>query len=274
MQRNGGNEVLLVILLLLCLFMLFYFLFVRDMEQEIRGVKDWFRRLTLPVVSAGAAFLLGTFSCRTPLAGIIWAVGGWFIPGWAISFAAERKRAVLRSDVKNFITAAAGLYAAGQVTPDVVRTALARFPEPLAGEFQVMLGRHNTDRKASFPLMFENLAAKYDLPEFKAVAAIVAASERAGGPKAAAGGLKQLAAALRARDRRLQERRKATLEPLIAAGVVILLTALGFLADVTLLSHYYFSNPAGRIVLSGASLLLLIMVLVVLNAVNPKDLLG
>jgi tight adherence protein B len=273
-DQEGVNETLLVILLFLCLFLLFCFLFLVDVEQDATGIKGWFRRLTLPTASAGAAFLLGLSICRTPLAGVIWAVGGWLVPGWAINFAAERKKAVIRGDTKNFITAAAGLYAAGQVTPEVIRTAMSRFPEPLLGEFQVMLGRHNTDRKASFPSMFDSLAAKYELPEFKALAAIVAASERAGGPKAAAEGLKQLAVALRARDRRQQERRRSTLEPLIAAGVVILLTSLGFLIDVTLLAHYYFSHPAGRIVLSGASLLILAMVLLVLHAVNPKDLMG
>jgi tight adherence protein B len=254
--------------------MLFYFLFVGGIEQEIGGIKNWLLHLGLPVISAGVAFLPGTLICRTPLAGVIWAVGGWFVPGWVSSFATERKKAVLRSSVKNFITAAAGLYAAGQVTPEVVKTAATRFPEPLAGEFQVMLGRRNTDRKASFPIMFEGLAAKYDLPEFKAIAAIIAASERAGGPRAAAEGLKQLATALRGRDRRIQERRKETLEPIIAAVVAIMLIVTGFLADVTFLGHFYFSNPSGRIVLSGTSALILIMVLVVLKAVKPTDLMG
>lgn len=265
---------MLVILLFLCLSVLFYFLFVGGIEQEIEGIRDWFLRLGLPVISAGVAFLSGTLVCRTPLAGVIWAVGGWFVPGWVSSFAAESQRAGLRGGVKNFITAAAGLYAAGQVTPEVVKAASTRFPEPLAGEFHVMLGRRNTDKKASFPIMFDGLAAKYNMPEFKAVAAIIAASERAGGPRAAAEGLKQLAMALRARDRRIQERRKEMLEPMIAAGVAIVLIATGFFADVTLMAHTFFSSPSGRIVLSGTSALILVMVLVVLKAMSPKDLMG
>jgi tight adherence protein B len=254
--------------------MLFYFLFVGGIEQGIGGIRGWLIHLGLPGTSAGVAFLTGTLICKTPLAGVIWAIGGWFLPGWVSNFATERKKAVLRSGVKNFITAAAGLYAAGQVTPEVVKAASTRFPEPLAGEFQVMLGRRNTDRKASFPIMFESLATKYELPEIKAVAAIIAASERAGGPRAAAEGLKQLAVALRARERRLQERRKETLEPIIAAAVAIILIMAGFLADVTFLAHFYFSSPFGRVVLSGSSALILIMVLVVLKAVDPKDLMG
>jgi tight adherence protein B len=167
------------------------------------------------------------------------------------------------------------LYAAGQVTPDVVKTASTRFPEPLAEEFMLMLGRRSMDKKASFPSMFEGLANKYGLPEFKAVAAIIAASERAGGPRAAAEGLKQLSVALRGRDRRLQERHKETLEPMIAVGLAIILIVFGFLFDVTFLSRLIFSNPAGgRIVLSGTSVIILIMVLVVLKAVSIKDLLG
>ena len=229
--------ILLFILLLLSLFLLFCCLFLGDVGVgQVKSVKDWFRRFTLPVVSAAGAFLLGSLACRTPLAGVIWGVMGWLVPGWIARFAAERRKSVLRGDVKNFITAAAGLYAAGQMTPKVVRTAAARFPEPLASEFQLMLGRRNTDRRASFQLMFEGLAVKYGLPEFKAVAAIVAASERAGGPRAASEGLKQLSVALRSRDRRFQERRKSTMEPLIAAGVAIILIVAGFLADVIFLA--------------------------------------
>jgi Flp pilus assembly protein TadB len=174
----------------------------------------------------------------------------------------------------SFAATAAGLYAAGQVTPDVIRIAAARFPEPLAGEFQVMIGKRNTDKKASFPAMFESLAVRYGLPEFNAIALIVAASERAGGPHAASEGLKHLAAAMRARDRRLGERRKETLQPLIAAGMVMIIIALGFLLDVTMLSSLYFSTPSGKFMLTITSLLILIMLLMVMKALDPKDLLG
>jgi tight adherence protein B len=120
--------------------------------------------------------------------------------------------------------------------------------------------------------MFEELSEKYGLPEFKALAAIVAASERAGGPRAAAEGLKQLSAALRSRDRLLHERRKETLEPVIAAGVAIILISLGFLLDVTLLARLVFSAPGGKIALSIVSLLILIMFLAIMKGVTSQDL--
>ena len=210
--------------------------------------------------------------CRTPLAGVIWAVLFWFVPDWAGGFIAERRKSALRGGVKNFIAAAASLYAAGQVTPEVIRIASQRFPEPLRGDFNIMLGRRNTDSRASFPGMFEELSEKYGLPEFKALAAIVAASERAGGPRAAAEGLKQLSAALRSRDRLLHERRKETLEPVIAAGVAIILISLGFLLDVTLLARLVFSAPGGKIALSIVSLLILIMFLAIMKGVTSQDL--
>jgi tight adherence protein B len=137
-----------------------------------------------------------------------------------------------------------------------------------------MLGRRNTDSRASFPGMFEELSEKYGLHEFQALAAIVAASERAGGPRAAAEGLKQLSTALRSRDRLLHERRKETLEPVIAAGVAIILISLGFLLDVTLLSNLIFSTPGGKIALSIVSLLILIMFQAIIKGVNIKDLVG
>ena len=63
------------------------------------------------------------------------------------------------------------------------------------------------------------------------------------------------------------------MEPLIAAGVAIILIVTGFLADVIFLPQM-FSDSAGRIVLSGTSALILVMVLVVLKAVDSKDLVG
>ncbi len=264
----------MVILLALSLFLLFYFLFLKDAGagKIESGIKSWFKRFALPTVFAVAAFLLGTLVCRTPLAGVIWAVLFWFVPDWAGGFIAERRKSALRGGVKNFIAAAASLYAAGQVTPEVIRIASQRFPEPLRGDFNIMLGRRNTDSRASFPGMFEELSEKYGLPEFKALAAIVAASERAGGPRAAAEGLKQLSAALRSRDRLLHERRKETLEPVIAAGVAIILISLGFLLDVTLLARLVFSAPGGKIALSIVSLLIPIMFLAIMKGVTSQDL--
>lgn len=265
----------MVILLAVSLFLLFYFLFLGDEgAAKVEGIKSWFKRFALPAVFAVAAFLLGTLVCRTPLAGVIWAVLFWFVPDWVGGFIAERRKSVLRSGVKNFIAAAASLYAAGQVTPEVIKIASQRFPEPLRGDFNIMLGRRNTDSRASFPGMFEELSEKYGLHEFQALAAIVAASERAGGPRAAAEGLKQLSAALRSRDRLLHERRKETLEPVIAAGVAIILISLGFLLDVTLLSNLIFSTPGGKIALSIVSLLILIMFQAIIKGVNIKDLVG
>jgi tight adherence protein B len=268
---------LIALLLFLSLFLLFCLLLVSDALAEgmekINSIKDWLRHFSVPVLAAACAFILGTLLCKTPLAGLVWAVVGWLTPGWIGLITAGRKKSTLRSDVKNIVTAAAGLYAAGQVTPDVVKAVARSIPEPLAGDFQSMIGRRNADQRASFPGMFEGLAARYDLPEFKAMASIVAASEHAGGPRAAAEGLKQLAASLRNRDRRLAERRKETLQPMMAAFVTIILTAVGFVLDITVLSPYYASG-AGKIMLAAASLLILAMVATVSKALNPKDLLG
>ena len=262
-----------VFFLFLSLFLLFLLLFVSDAPAALDRAGDRFSRFTVPALAAVAAFFLGTLLCRTPLAGIVWGVMGWLIPGWAGLAVAESRRSALRGDAKAFIAAASGLYASGQVTPDVVKAAAKMFPDPLAGDFQAMIGRRSADKNASFPNMFEGLAAKYDLPEFKALASIIGASEHAGGPKAAAAGLRELAASLRSRDRRLAERRKETLQPLIAAGVGIILILIGFVLDVTSLSRYY-AGFAGEIVLSGASLLLLIAALAAAKAVLSKDLTG
>jgi tight adherence protein B len=268
---------LIAILLFVSLFLLFLSLFVSDVLAEgvekLHGIKDWLKYFTAPVLSSGIAFFLGTLLCRTPLAGVIWAVTGWFIPGWVGAIVTEKKKSALREDAKNFIAAASGLYASGQVTPEVVKTASTSLADPLASDFKAMIGRHNTDQRASFPRMFEGLAVKYDLAEFKALASIIGASEHAGGPKAASEGLKQLSVSLRARDRRITERQKETLQPMLAAAVTVALTMIGFVFDITVLSHYYTSGT-GKIMLSGASLLILVMMFIVAKVLQPKDLTG
>lgn len=256
---------MLTLLLFLSLFLLFYFLTGGEAPE-----KESFRKIArnrlLPGASAAVFFLLGSVMCRTSLGGIPWAVLGWYLPGWVIGFAEERRRARLREMAKSFVVSAAGMFAAGQTTAEVVKVMAERMPEPFAAEFRDMLGQREMVDKP-YSKSFGDLGKKYGLPEFEAVGAVLAAADRAGGPATAAKGLRRLGAALQQRDRLLAERRKETFEPKVAAGVVIVMLLLGFLADVLLWSQYF--EGGGRLVLAVASAIIVGMVFLAVKAGSP-----
>ncbi|GAF24709.1 type II secretion system F domain-containing protein [Moorella thermoacetica Y72] len=253
---------MLAIVLFLSLFLLFYFLTGGEMPEKAGLVKTARDKL-FPGISAAVFFIAGSAMCRTALGGIPWAVFGWFLPGWVVGAVAERRRARLRDLAKSFVVSAAGMFAAGQTASEVMRVMAGRMPEPFAGDFQDMVGQREMQGKP-FSRSFGDLAKKYGLPEFEAVGAVLAAADRAGGPAAAAKGLKRLGAALQQRDRLLAERRKETFEPKVAAGVVIVLLLLGFLGGVLLWPQYF--EGGGRLVLAAASTIIVGMVFLAVKA--------
>lgn len=260
---------MLVFLLFLSLFLLFWCLILG--EPPVENVRKFLARRGLSTGSAVLCLLVGSLLFGTPVAGLFWGLLGWHLPDWITGYIEEKKRARLRALATDFVAAAAGLYAAGQLTPEVVKTAAERFPEPLASDFEDMIAARNMNPYASFPRMFETLAEKRGLPEFRAVAAIVAASERAGGPASAANGLKRLGRALRQRDELLAERAKATLEPRMAAYVTVLILLGGLFLDATLLRHF-FEGP-GKLVLAAASGLVVGLAFMVRKIAKQDDLL-
>lgn len=260
---------MLTILLFLSLFALFYLL-TGGILPETRTGKDYIMRYGSSIIGAGLFFIAGTVIFLTPLSGLLWAVLGWFVPGWVMGKVQQTKQARLMELAKSFITTATGLFAARQTTFDVIEVASRRFPEPFAGEFQNMLAQRKLNQYFSIPSAFEGMAAKYNLPELKAAGAILEASEHAGGPVAAAKGFKRLNHALKQRDKLIQERTKATMEPKIAAGVTIVLLGLGIIADATVWRDLY-SQGAGKIVLALSSGLLVGMILMTNKITRSQD---
>lgn len=256
---------MLSIALFLSLLLLFYFLTGGEVPEKA-GLKKVARDRLLPGASAAVFLLLGSVMCRTSLGGIPWAVLGWYLPGWVAGFVEERRRARLRELAKSFVVSAAGMFAAGQTTAEVVKVMADRMPEPYAAEFQDMLGQRELADKP-YSKSFGNLAKKYGMPEFEAVAAVLAAADRAGGPNAAAKGLKRLGAALQQRDRLLSERRKETFEPKVAALVVITMLLAGFLGGILFWPQYF--EGGGRLVLAVASTIIVGMVFLAVKAGSP-----
>ncbi len=256
---------MLSIVLFLSLFLLFYFLTGGEFPEKA-GFKRMARDKLLSGASAAVFFVLGSAMCRTAIGGVPWAVLGWFLPGWIVGLAAEKRRAKLRETAKSFVVAAAGMFAAGQTASEVIKVMADRMPEPFAGEFRDMAGQREMQGKP-FSRSFGDLAKKYGLPEFEAVGAVLAAADRAGGPNAAAKGLKRLGAALQQRDRLLAERRKETFEPKVAAVVVITLLFIGFLCGVLLWPQYF--EGGGRLVLAAVSAIIVGMVFLAVKAGSP-----
>lgn len=256
--------------LFLSLLTLFYLLTGGALPKS-STVRDAAIRYGLPATSAAGFVVVGSIAFQTVLAGLAWGVFGWALPGWLIRARQDRKRSRLRAITRDFVQSAASLYSAGNVTPEVIEATAGRLPDPLGRELRDMLGQYRLSREASFPAMFRNLARKYDLPELDAVGSIIAASEQAGGPAAAARGLKRLARGLRRRERLLIERRKQTYETKIAAWLAIGFLLLGLLLDATILRDI-FQEPGGRMALVFGSAITVGMIAGTMRLTRTADL--
>lgn len=212
--------------------MLFYLIFVKEVPDQEK-IADLVQRFLLPAACAIGLFLFGSWFFLSVMSGLILGLFGWFIPGYVRERMYLSRRKQARVMAKDFIQAASGLFSAGQGTSEVIGIVARRFPEPYAGDFQEMLGRRTLDANASYSTMLQEMAAKYGIEELNATAAIIQASENAGGPQAASEGLKELSLALRKRDKLLLEREKANIEPKIASMAVVFILGIGLVLDAT-----------------------------------------
>jgi len=249
------------------LFLFFFTLTVKELPEP-ETVKAWMLGKGLGAASAVACFAAAALLWG-PLAAVPWAFLGFRLPGWIGEIRRTRRKARLSAAARDFVTAAAGMYSAGLTTPEVLRRMSERMPEPLGSELAKMVARREMAGVSVAP-MFGDLARRYDLPELEAVARIVSASERAGGPLAASKGLKRLGQALRQKERLAAERAKATMEPKIAAVVTLAILGAGLLLDGTVFRQY-FAGP-GRLVVAVASALVVGMVFIYRKVGRSEDL--
>ncbi|MDI6906425.1 MAG: type II secretion system F family protein [Thermoanaerobacterales bacterium] len=255
------------------------FLLFRTLATGESPVKQDPRSLVASLVLRGgtclgtavALFFIGTTFLGTPVSGLALGLLGWFLPHWIEEVIASRRQAKLRALARDFITSAAGLYSGNQTTIEVVRLAAERFGPPFGREFEDMVAQNKFNRGASFKQMFEAMGEKYGLDELRAVGHIIAASEIAGGPQAAARGLKRLGEALRQRDKQLSDRKKGLFEPLVAGVVALLGILAGLVLDVTIARPYF--DGAGRWILTASTVLMVGMAFAVMRLSSAKDLL-
>ncbi len=262
---------MLFLLLLATLFLLLYVLAGGPLP-EASFVRTALVRFALPAASAVGCFFLAALAFG-PLAGIPWAALGWFLPGWVADFAEARRLAKHRALARDFVTAASGMFAAGQTAGEVVRTVGANFADPFGKEFREMVLQYELNPHFSFPRAFRGLAGKYKLPEFEAVAAILEAASTAGGPWAAGKGLARLGQALRQRERLLAERAKSLVEVKFAGYAVVGILLAGLFADATALRGYY-AEGSGRLVIAAASAVVVGLIFAMRKLTQNKDLEG
>lgn len=256
------------ILLFASLFMLFYSLIVGQFPK-VKTIKDFCIRIVVPLAFSIGTFIFFSWFFMTPISGAFMAILGWQLPGWIREKVEARNLKFYRTHAKNFITSAGGLYSAGMVTSQVLRSMSERLPEPFASEFQSMVARRELDPTTSFPQMLNELANKYNLPEIKAEAAIIAAADNAGGPKAAARGSKRLGKALRLRDELIQDRIQATYQPRIASLIVLLILGIGLFLDATAWRQYF--QDGGQLIIAFSVLLFVGITLLARLAVRIDD---
>lgn len=263
-------SLIFLIFLAVSIFLFFYFVLGGSVpDVEVKTIKEMLLHYGVSLLVASIFFLITSKLFLTPLAGLAWAVLGWFVPIWIKNEIARQKKMKARKIAKDFCKTAASLYQANQTTYEVVKTFASRAPEPFGSEFQNMLNQRQFNEYFSFSKEFKKLGEKYNLPEFEAASAVLEA-ERNAGYKAAARGFQRLGRALDQNDKLALEREKSTYEPKLAAYIVIILLMAGVLADATVWRDLY-SSGGGRVAMALASILIVAMVLVVNKITAPQD---
>ncbi|MCL6479395.1 MAG: hypothetical protein K6T65_13470 [Peptococcaceae bacterium] len=227
------------LMLFLCLFTAVFLLICRDFEIE----ENW--KALLPVLNAAAFFFIGSWVYLSPVAGIVTGVFGYKLCESVMRWRRERRTALIRKQARDFVTAAAGMYASGKTDRSVIEDAAKNLPDPLGSMLDNVLGNYDFNGVA-FSALFRGLAEETGVDEFGAVASILEFGKQ-GGPRATGRGLLRLSNALRRRDKLLTERAKAVAESSSVAWVVIGILGIASLIDAIKFRDYFAASFIGRL---------------------------
>jgi Flp pilus assembly protein TadB len=182
-----------------------------------------------------------------PLSGVLAGFWGWKIYKFILQKRKERLRSTIIKQCQDLITIAAGMYASGKNTADMMQEAAKNLTDPLGSEIEHMVSAHGMLNK-QYPDMFRKLKEKYDVPEFGAIAAILELG-RTGGATAIGNGFSRLSDAIRRRNRIAAERAKAMAEPSMIAGLFMGILFLGLLVDITYFRDVFAASLIAKITL-------------------------
>ncbi|MQL51847.1 hypothetical protein GFC01_06125 [Desulfofundulus thermobenzoicus] len=227
------------LILFLCLFVAVFLVIYRDFEVE----ENW--TALLPALSAAVFFFLGSWVYLSPVAGIITGVFGYKLCKSVMRWREERWAALVRKQARDFVTAAAGMYASGKNDRSVIEDAAKNLPDPLGGMLDDVLSSYDF-KGTAFPDSFRAMAEETGVDEFRAVASILEFGKQ-GGPKATGRGLLRLGNALRRRDKLLTERAKAVAESSAVAWVVIGILFTVSIIDAVKFRAYFASSLVGKL---------------------------
>ncbi len=238
---------------------------------EKESILDFFKKLGIPFVVAVVSFFIASSLFLTAVAGFFVGILGWIVTTEVIRYTENIHSRNAKKQIKDFITSAASLYSGNNTTPEVVKATASYMKEPLATDVRNMLSERQL-KGTTFPVMFNRLAVKYDVPEMSAVARIIEAGEITGGSQSIAKGLERLGDAMRRREKMLAERYKAILEPAIAAGLVIAILIATAIADGTVFRHIFIENGMARLALGMGIGIITGLSILIIRLFKNKDL--
>jgi len=256
----------MTVVLFFALFLLSFTLITGELP-ELSGRRDWLKAAGTPVALALAGFVAGTMAFLSPLAGIFLAVLAWRVTVFLLAAAHARQRSLVARQVRDLVTAAAGMFGAGKTAAEVLETAAGHIADPLGADLAVCLARSRGAREPLPRLLFD-LATCWDRPELRAMADIVRFGEDTGGRRAVSRGLFRLGEALRRRDRLLAERAKGVAEPALAAWLALAILSGGLITDATVVRPLFAASVAGRVDLALGLGVIVVLVFVVLRLLD------
>ena len=237
---------------------------------EKESILGFLRRLGMPALAALLSFLGGSALFLTPVAGIFLAALGWILAAELARYVSSYRSRQVQKQIKDFVTSSTSLYMADNTTPEVVRITSTYMSEPIASDLQNMLVEREL-KGTTFPVMFNRLAKRYQVPEMGAVAKIIEAGDITGGARAIARGLSRLGDAIRRRERILTERYRGILEPGIAAGLVLIILIGTAVLDATTFRAVFVTNGLAKMMLGLGVGIIAGLSLLILNLLKNKD---
>lgn len=256
------------LLLLTSLFFLCYSVFIGEYPEPGR-LRDFIKSKAMSFVGMLLFFFIGKIVFMSNLNGLIFAPLGWCIPVWIVAHKKMQQKSKLQELAMNFITGAAGSYGSGQATIGVIQHAAMRMPEPFATDFKDILGLVRLNRYTTIPHEIRKLGQNYNLKELDAVAGIMEASERAGGPAGAARSLRRLIKTLKDLARQTAERQKSNMEPQVACFIAMAGLAVGLIFDITVFRDMF---KEAKLILSVGCLVFVALVFASVKMSSNRDL--
>lgn len=237
---------------------------------EKDSVLLFIRKLGIPALSMVIFFLAGSALFMTPVAGVFMAALGWYLAVQVERYFTTYQSRQVQKQIKDFVTSATSLYMADNTSPEVIQMSATYMSEPIASELQNMLVERQL-KGTTFPVMFNRLAGRYQVPELGAIAKIIEAGEITGGSRSIARGLSRLGDAMRRRDKILTERYRGILEPAIAAVLVMVILIITAILDTTMFRAVFVENGLARLMLGLGVGIISGLAIFTLNLFKNKD---